>query len=352
MLTCGIVGLPLAGKTTLFNLLTHTAGKKVAHGSVVGTAPVPDSRVDRLSELYQPRKTTYSQIQLTDIAGLSQGTGKTAAFLDSIRSTQVLIHIIRAFRGELPHPFGEIDPIRDFEMLNYELLLADLAMVEKYLDRIKSGGKLKGQQKELVPLLERCQEHLASEKPMTAFPLGQEEADLLQGFTFFTSKPQLVAVNLDEKDLGATPSFFVELSRLVEAKGWQILALSASIESEIALLDAREQASFMEELGIVEAGSWAVARQSYSLLGLISFFTVGKDEVRAWAIRKGKTVLDAAAVIHTDLARGFIRADVMKTDDLLAAGSEAAVKEKGLAQLVGKDYLVQDGDIIHIRFNV
>jgi len=349
LLTCGIVGLPQAGKTTLFSLRTgHTPppGKQ----SALAMAEVPDSRVDKLSAMYKPRKTVYGQIQVTDAGGLSEGTGKSAAFLDSIRPVQALIHVIRAFAGDSPHPLGTIDPLRDFNLVNHELLLADMALVETRLERIK--GKTKGPGKEQLPVLEKCLLHLLEEKPVSQLPLSEEERTQLQGLIFFTEKPQLLVVNLDEEDLGSPPPWLDKLDALCQEKGWRLLTLSARLEGELAQLSPEEQKAFMEELNIAEPGTALVARQAYALLGLISFFTVGSDEVRAWALKQGETALEAAATIHSDLARGFIRADVMSYEDLIQLGSEAAVKEKGLAQLVGKDYVVRDGEIVHIRFNV
>ena len=351
MLTCGIVGLPQSGKTTLFTLLTNYTPPE-GKPSAIAMANVPDSRVDRLSAMYQPRKTVYGQIQVTDLAGLSEGTGKSAAFLDSIRPAQALIHVIRAFEGDYPHPLGSIDPIRDFNIVNHELLLADMALVETRLDRIKSSSKTKGPGKEQLPVLEKCMEHLLDEKPMSLLPLTEEEQQQLQGLIFFTDKPQLLVVNLDEADLGTTPQWLDKLMAISQEKGWRLLTLSAQIEKEISQLSTEEQKVFLEELNILEPGTALVAREAYTLLGLIAFFTVGIDEVRAWALKQGGTAVDAAGTIHSDLARGFIRADVLSYEDLIQLGSEAAVKEKGLAQLVGKDYIVQDGDIVHIRFNV
>ena len=351
MLTCGIVGLPMSGKSTLFTLLTNSIppeGKTTA----TAMANVPDPRVDKMSEMYNPKKTTYGQIQVTDIAGLSEGTGKSAAFLDGIRPAQTLIHIIRAFEGDFPHPLGSINPVRDFNIVNHELLLADMALVEKRLERINSSSKTKGPGKDQLPVLEKCLEHLMDEKPMSNLELNEAEREQLQGLVFFTDKPQLLVVNLDETDVAGNPDWLNKLQALTEEKGWRMLSLSAQIENEIAQLSPEEQQIFMEELSITEPGTAVLAREAYSLLGLIAFFTVGKDEVRAWALKQGRSAVDAAGTIHSDLARGFIRADVMRCQDLIDLGTEAAVKEKGLAQLVGKDYIVQDGDIVHIRFNV
>lgn len=351
MLTCGMVGLPLSGKTTLFSLLTGYTPPE-GKTSAIAMADVPDSRVDFLEKMYKPRKTVYGQIQVTDLAGLSEGTGKTAAFLDSIRPAHALIHVIRAFAGTFPHPLGTIDPLRDFNIVNHELLLADMALVETRLDRIKTASKIKGSAKEQLPVLEKCLQHLLEEKPMSMLQLGEDERQLLQGLVFFTDKPQLLVVNLSEEDVGKNPAWLSTLEALSNEKGWRLLALSAKIEGEISQLTPEEQSVFMKELNISEPGTALVAREAYALLGLISFFTVGSDEVRAWALKNGGTALDAARTIHSDLARGFIRADVMSYQNLKELGSETAVKEKGLAQLVGKDYVVRDGDIVHIRFNV
>jgi len=349
MLTCGIVGLPMSGKTTLFSLLTNHIPPE-GRATATAMANVPDPRVTKMSEMYLPHKTVFGQIQVTDIAGLSEGTGKSAAFLDGIRPAQALIHVIRAFEGEFPHPLGSIDPLRDFNIVNHELLLADLALVETRLERIKT--KTKGPGKEQLPVLEKCLEHLMDEKPMSQLELKEEEREQLQGLVFFTDKPQLLVVNLDETDAGQSPKWLDDLSAIAKDKGWRMLSLAAQIEQEISQLSPEEQQVFMEELQITEPGTSIVAREAYTLLGLIAFFTVGKDEVRAWALKQGSTSLEAAGAIHSDLARGFIRADVMRSQDLLELGSETAVKEKGLAQLVGKDYIVQDGDIVHVRFNV
>ena len=351
MLTCGIVGMPMTGKTTLFSLLTNYTPPQ-GRTSATAMANVPDPRVDTLSEMYKPQKTVYGQIQVTDIAGLSEGTGKGAAFLDAIRPAQTLVHVLRAFAGDFPHPLGSINPIRDFNIVNHELLLADIALVETRLERIRNSSKNKGSGKTQFPVLEKCLEHLMNELPMSLLELPEEEREQLQGLVFFTDKPQLLVVNLDEADLASSPSWFEEIAAITREKGWRLLSLSAQIEQEISQLKDEEQEVFMQELNITEPGTALLAREAYSLLGLLSFFTVGKDEVRAWTLKKGGTAVDAAGTIHSDLARGFIRADVMRYQDLVELGSENAVKDKGLAQLVGKDYIVQDGDIVHIRFNV
>lgn len=349
MLICGIVGLPMTGKTTLFSLLTKHIPPE-GRTTATAMANVPDPRVDKLSAMYQPHKTAFGQIQVTDIAGLSEGTGKSAAFLDAIRPAQTLVHVIRAFQGSFPHPLGTIDPVRDFYIVNHELLLADMALVETRLERISS--KSKGPGKAQVPVLEKCLEHLMAEKPMSLLELTEDEREQLQGLVFFTDKPQLLVVNLDEADLGARPSWLGEIEAIAREKNWRMLSLSAQLEQEISQLSSEEQQVFMNELKIAEPGTALLAREAYSLLGLIAFFTVGKDEVRSWALKKDSTAVEAAGTIHSDLARGFIRADVMRYQDLIDLGSENAVKDKGLSLLVGKDYIVQDGDIVHIRFNV
>jgi GTP-binding protein YchF len=348
MLSCGTVGLPGSGKTTVFRLLTNVAPS----GSGSASAFIPDTRLEALSALYQPKKTTLARIQLTDAAGLNPGSGKTTTFLDAIRPSDVLLHVIRCFGGNQPHVLGGTDPVRDFNLINDELLLADMGLLEKRLNRIHSTDKIKLPQREQIPVLKKCLEHLAEGSPMRALELSADEQDKLQGLVFFSHKPQLVVANLDEQNLAAPPDWLQGLEQKVALNGWQTLCLSAAIEEELAFLDEEDRPDFMEDLGIEQPAISLLARQLFRLQGLITFFTVVNNEVRAWPLTRGSTALDAAGTIHSDLARGFIRADVYKTADLLELGSENVVKDSGLALLVGKDYVVEDGDVIHIRFNV
>lgn len=350
MLSCGTVGLPGCGKSTVFRLLTNVSPPE--GGTATASAFIPDPRMEKLRELYQPKKTTYARIQLTDTVGLNPGSGKTTAFLDAIRPSEVLLHVIRCFDGHQPHPLGETDPVRDFTLVNDELLLADMGLLEKRVERIHSADKIKLPQREQIPVLEKCLNHLGEGNPMKSLELSADEQEKLQGLVFFSHKPQLVVANLDEQDLTDQPDWLPKLEQKVAGNGWQTLCLSAAIEEELASLDEEDRQDFMGDLGIEQPAISLLARQLFKLLDLITFFTVVNNEVRAWPLTRGSTALDAARTIHSDMARGFIRADVYKTEDLLKLGSENAVKDSGLALLVGKDYVVEDGDIIHIRFNV
>ncbi len=350
MLSCGTVGLPGSGKSTVFRLLTNVAPPE--GGSATASAFIPDPRMEKLAQLYQPKKTTPARIQLTDTVGLNPGSGKTTAFLDAIRPSEVLLHVIRCFDGNQPHVLGDTDPVRDFNIINDELLLADMGLLEKRLERIHSADKIKLPQREQIPVLEKALDHLSEGSPMRSLELSADEQERLQGLVFFSHKPQLVVANLDEKNLADPPGWLQQLEQQVAGNGWQTLCLSAAIEEELAGLDEKDRQDFMHDLGIEQPAMALLAQQLFKLQNLITFFTVVNNEVRAWPLARGGTALDAADTIHSDMARGFIRADVYKTEDLLRLGSENAVKENGLALLVGKDYVVEDGDIIHIRFNV
>ncbi|NLY53506.1 MAG: redox-regulated ATPase YchF [Firmicutes bacterium] len=363
MLACGIVGLPTVGKTTLFNLLTGAQVQKSQYfsGRVdanVGIARVPDNRIDFLSSLYQPKKTTYAQIEVIDLPGLvrgaSEGQGVGNAFLDGVRKVDALVQVVRAFRNDdVLHVEESIDPVRDMETINFELLMADLDFVDKRISRIRAGKKITPEQKQELAVLEKCMAHLEQEQPFSTLALTEEERAALQNYTFLTNKPMLVVVNLDEEQFMARDyPGRQELLASASAKGLSVIELCVEIEEEISLLEPADRDMFFAELGISEPAINRVMRVAYETLGLISFFTVGSDEVKAWTIRKGTTAKKAAGEIHSDLERGFIRAEVIKYDDLETLGSEAQVKAAGKASLEGKDYVVQDGDILHIRFNV
>lgn len=363
MLSCGIVGLPTVGKTTLFNLLTGAQVQKSQFfsGRVdanVGIAKVPDTRIDFLSELYKPKKTTYAQMEVIDLPGLvrgaSQGKGVGNAFLDGVRQVDALIQVVRAFNNpDVLHVDESIDPVRDMETINFELLMADLDFVDKRISRIKQGKKVTPEQLKELAVLEKCLAHLEQELPFSSLELEPEERAALQNYTFLTDKPMLVVVNLDEEQF-STKNYPQRDSLLAaaEAKGLPVIELCVQIEEEISQLDKDDRELFFSELGISEPAINRVMRVAYETLGLISFFTVGADEVKAWTIRQGTTAKKAAGEIHSDLERGFIRAEVIKYNDLVELGSEAKVKEAGKAGLEGKDYVMQDGDIVHIRFNV
>ncbi|HYF92864.1 MAG TPA: redox-regulated ATPase YchF [Symbiobacteriaceae bacterium] len=358
----GIVGLPTVGKTTVFNLLTQAnlstaafmSGKAEAH---TRTARVPDPRVQYLSDVWHPRKTTHAQIKVTEVPGLvqgsSQGLGVGNAFLNAIRQVDALVHVVRAFANdEVLHPDGRIDPIRDIDTVNVELLLADLQLVENRIKRINEGKKKKEQELELA-LMERLRQALEDGQPVQSLTMTAEERTLIANFAFLTERPQILMVNVDEEQFksGAWPGAAAVKAYAAERK-MPLLEVCARMEMEISQLDSADRELFMADLGITESGISRLARVAYDHLGLISFLTVGEDEVRAWTIRQGTTAKEAAGKIHSDIERGFIRAEVVAYADLAAAGNMAKAREQGHFRLEGKDYIVHDGDIINFRFNV
>lgn len=363
MLSCGIIGLPMVGKTTLYNLLTRAEAKTSQFFSGktetnVGIAAVPDHRIDRLAEIYQPKKKVYAQLEVIDVAGLvrgsSQGEGVGNQFIEDVRQADALVHVIRAFNDEsIPHVDGSINPMRDLETVNVELLFADLAFVEKRIHRIKDSKKVRSEQQEELAVLEKVYQHLEAEQPFYQIDLSENERVLLQNYTFLTDKPIILVVNVDEEQYQAQDyPGRAELEQYASERNMPVLMLSTQLEAEIAQLDEEERKLFLEELGITQPGITKLARAMYERLGLISFFTVGQDEVRAWTIRKGLTAKQAAGKIHSDLERGFIRAETVAYKDFIEAGSMAEAKARGVWRLEGKDYIVQDGDILTIRFNV
>ncbi|HHV15005.1 MAG TPA: redox-regulated ATPase YchF [Gelria sp.] len=351
----GIIGLPLVGKTTVFELLTESSDKNhSSHRANLGMARIPDSRVDFLSDMYKPKKTTYAQLEVIDIPGLVPGAEKTASvFLDSVRRADALLHVVKVFENDAaPTLNNEINPIRDIETINYELLLADLDLIEKRIDRINANKKKNNFLSELR-LLERLKETLEEEIPLAAVPLDSEEQDILASYQFLTTKPILICLNISEDDL--ISKAYQQREQVLEYtahRNLPVVEISAGIERELAELEGNEKEIFMKELGIEESGIVKISQSMYSRLGLISFFTVGEDEVKAWTIEEGTVARKAAGKIHSDIERGFIRAEVVECEDLKNLGSMNAVKEKGLFRLEGKEYVVKDGDIVHFRFNV
>lgn len=356
----GLIGLPLVGKTTLYNLLTQSdaAVSKFLTGKTepnLGMAKVPDLRIDWLSQLFKPKKTIYAQIETTDLPGLSHDSASGSnAFLQNIRQVDALVHVIRTFEAsDIEHVDGKVDPLRDFNNVNAELLLADMDFVEKRIQRIQSGKKVTAEQKIEQEALQKYLQALEEEKPLREVILTEEETASIQHYAFFTNLPQLVVINVDETQFksGNYPNQDT-LEVAVKEKGYGYLVLCAEMENEIAKLPEEDQQLFMEDLGIQEAGTYRLARSMYELVGLISFFTVGEDEVRAWTIEKNLEAKKAAGKIHSDLERGFIRAEVVAYHDLREQGTMNRCKEKGLLRLEGKEYKVKDGDILNIRFNV
>ena len=354
----GLVGLPKSGKTSLFNLLTGASVATSSFGASrgemhSGVARVPDERVERLTKLFKPKKTTLASFEVVDLAGISKGD-REGLDAKEFRNADALLHVVRAFTdagGTAPDPKGDIAD------LETELILADLEVVERRLERLEASIKkkrLESEVKEQV-ILERLKPALERETPIRAAALSEDDARALRGFTFLSQKPILHCLNLSEKEL-ARGQTLVESFGLAEVAGRPGTAVgwvSAVIEAEVAQLAGEEQAAFLADLGLAEPAIKRVLRDCYALLGLLSFFTVGEDEVRAWSVPRGTRAQDAAAAIHSDIARGFIRAEVVGYAELIAAeGSMAAVREKGQFRLEGKDYIVQDGEICHFRFNV
>ncbi|HHT62606.1 MAG: redox-regulated ATPase YchF [Bacillota bacterium] len=362
-LSCGIVGLPTVGKTTFFNLLTNANVETSAFYSGktstnMGTALVPDERVDFLSRMFHPKKTTYAQIEVIDVPGLvkgsSQGQGTGNEFLSAVRDTDALVHIVRAFENkQVLHVDNSLDIMRDLETVNMELLFSDLQLIETRLARINSGKKKKMENPLEETVLLKIQEVLENEQPVSTISFSQEEREAIKHITFLTDKPMLIVVNLDEKQFSANS---YPQKEAVHAFGkdhqMKVMEICAQVEAEISQLEPEDKQLFMEDLGIKEAGIDRLAKAIYDLLGLISFLTAGEDEVKAWTIKKGLPAKKAAGKIHSDIERGFIRAEVVAYQDLKKAGSMAKARELGLFRLEGKDYPVQDGDIINFRFNV
>ena len=361
----GIVGLPNVGKSTLFNAITH-AGAEAANYPFctiepnVGIVAVPDERLDRLAEMYHPEKYTPAVIEFVDIAGLvkgaSKGEGLGNKFLSHIREVDAIVHVVRCFENpDIIHVDGSIDPVRDSETINLELIFADMETVEKRIDRAKKNAR--GGDKSFlaeVELLERAYKHLEGGQPIRSMQLTKDEKKYMDQQFLLTSKPVIYAANISEDDIacGDTLPAVQRLREVAAREGAEVLVISARIEEELSQLDKEEAAAFLEELGLKESGLDRLVKASYSLLGLISFLTAGPQEVRAWTITKGTKAPQAAGKIHSDFERGFIRAEVVAYDALMQCGSYNAAKEAGLVRSEGKDYVMKDGDIVLFRFNV
>lgn len=353
----GIIGLPQSGKTTVFNALTRgdqptavSGGRFDVHQAIVN---VPDERVDQLTALFNPRKITYAKVTYADIAGLDGSAGKSGfsgPLLNQLAQMDGLIHVVRGFENAgVSHLLGSVDPARDLEIVNAELLLNDLIVVERRLGRLdeerrKGGGRDRAVIDRELVLIQRLHAALSAETPLRELEFSGEELKALSGFGFLTLKPMLVLLNLDE---GEQPP-------ALKAAGphTALAVLQGRLEMELAQLTPQEAELFMQEYGIEELSLSKVVRMSFDLLELLSFYTVGEDEVRAWTVTRGATALQAAAAIHTDLAKGFIRAEVIDSKLLLELGGLNEARQKGKLRLEGKDYLVQDGEIVHIRFNL
>ncbi len=362
----GIIGLARSGKTTVFNAVTRGAAQVGAYSSGsqpnVGVVHVPDARVDRLAELYKPKKTTYATIQYVDFpaAGESFGKGEGPAgkFINDLARMDALIHVVRRFAEEtVPHPDVSLDPDRDIATMDLELAFADLASIERRLQRMESElrSMKAGERESLLhvrDVLLRLKSGLEAERPIREQAVSGEEWRLLEGSQFLTASPLLVVINIGEEDLPRRTDLEEEYRVRYRATDREVAVFCGKFEMELNELGEEEATEFRESAGVTESGMAGAIRMSYALLGLISFLTAGPDECRAWTVKAGAVAPVAAGKIHSDLQRGFIRAEVMKFDDLIAAGSEAEAKKRGLLRTEGKQYMVQDGDVINILFNV
>lgn len=349
----GIIGLPKAGKTTLFNLLAR-AGEStdkyaVSKQTHLGVATVPDRRLERLRALYEPRRYTPATLELIDVPGLERGEGAQSPDLLGLKPVDALVHVVRAFDDpDLPHPEGSVDPVRDLDSVDLELIVADHELVERRLERLQASSR-RGlgveERKEEKLLRERVLPALEAERPLRELGVESEDERRLRGFQLLSAKPLLVVLNVDEGRIANPPE-------VPSPAGVETVVVSAPIEAEIATLDTDEQAEFLASIGLTEPSLDRLLRSTYRLLGLISFFTVGEDEVRAWTVRRGTTARGAGRAIHSDIERGFIRAEVVPWEDLVRLGSLAACRDRGVLRLEGKTDVVEDGDVVHFRFAV
>ncbi len=355
----GIIGLPQVGKTSLFKILTKAqiatghGGSREAH---LGVAKVPDERLDKLAALYNPKKTTHATIQYVDVAAIGQEALKEANFLNNLRQVDSLTHVVRAFEDDsIPHEKGDINPLRDIKDVEFDMMVSDLGQIEKRLERLEKDLK-KMKTPDLAKedeILRKCKEWLEQEKPLRELEMTPEDKKRLKGFMFLSEKPILYVLNIGEStnlsdDIANAPKKYA-IQESASRPNTGATAICGKVEAELAEMSDEDAAEFLASYGLKESGLSRLINKTYELLGLISFLTAGEDECRAWTITRGMRAVEAAGAIHSDLEKHFIRAETIHWDQLLEAGSEAAARQKGTLRLEGKDYIVKDGDVMHIR---